>query len=790
MMTFKNISFLFFNLLLLWFLHANYCAAETTGKIKLCRIIFSGPVTPSMVEFHIISGMTSHMRQKQYLAEREDNIKIDNHGRRILIREGKPLGFLAGVYGDHISSFESIELPDLPKKFWDQRENYKISSENDPSYKKPTPPCEVFRKSVPLDAVATPKGLKSATLHKIFLKLPFKMKKRKSYTFSFNKNSEIKPSTMVYRPEYLRSSAVHVTHAGFRTDDTPKTAFISLWMGTGGPLKLKSGKSFSIINNRTGEKALSGEITLSKPLHSFDDRTGKNYNFTDIWEADFSELKEEGSYRVCIEEIGCSFPFKIAPDVWLPVHTKILRAFYNQRSGISAGPPFTLFKRKAGFRPGKEVKIFSSITPLMATPNGYIEGEDNFKALIYGSTEKEIKGSWGGYFDAGDWDRRIQHLKLSRYLFDLYERYKDFFSRLTLNIPESDNKLPDIIDEALWAIDFFIRLQTPEGGVRGGVESGGHPLLGETSWQESQNVYAYAPGVWSSYLLAATAAKAAITLKKLTPDNAEKYKNSALKAMQWAEKEVLKDGGMMEIEVKDARNLAASELYRLTGKEKYHSIFIETTAFHGKAPLRKYEHHDQAEAALSYTNITDKKTDPVIRKACLNAIIEAADTVISAQKSAGFKWAKRPWLPAFGGVFTSPDIPEVVWAYWLSGEKKYLSCLCQAMQYTLGANPLNMSYITGTGYKSPESVMNFDARVTGQKIFDGITVLGPLDLGILGGSRNIYYRTLGENGYPDPLFWPVMETFWDVFWFPMMCEYSIDKMTNNVLITGTLAARK
>ena len=61
-------------------------------------------------------------------------------------------------------------------------------------------------------------------------------------------------------------------------------------------------------------------------------------------------------------------------------------------------------------------------------------------------------------------------------------------------------------------------MQTPEGGIRGGIESSEHPRSGEASWQESLTVMAYAPDVWSSYLYVATAARAAKWLESLKPE--------------------------------------------------------------------------------------------------------------------------------------------------------------------------------------------------------------------------------------------------------------------------------
>ena len=102
----------------------------------------------------------------------------------------------------------------------------------------------------------------------------------------------------------------------------------------------------------------------------------------------------------------------------------------------------------------------------------------------------------------------LREVPVSRRHLELLQLYPNYFAETNLNLPESDNSIPDIIDEALFNIDCYRRLQTVEGGIRGGIEAAEHPKQGETSWLESLKVMAYAPGPWSSYLYANVAARA------------------------------------------------------------------------------------------------------------------------------------------------------------------------------------------------------------------------------------------------------------------------------------------
>ena len=197
---------------------------------------------------------------------------------------------------------------------------------------------------------------------------------------------------------------------------------------------------------------------------------------------------------MCVATLGCSYPFEIADDVWKKAFIVSARGFYHQRSGIPLGEPFSAFKRPRPFHPDDGVKVFASKTPLIDTGNGLNQKDSNFGNLVKGKTDEIVSDAWGGYMDAGDWDRRIQHLRSSLLLLELAELFPEYFASLRLNIPESGNGLPDIVNEALFNLDFYRRMQTHEGGVRGGIESAEHPRRGEASSQESLTVMAYAPG--------------------------------------------------------------------------------------------------------------------------------------------------------------------------------------------------------------------------------------------------------------------------------------------------------
>jgi len=118
---------------------------------------------------------------------------------------------------------------------------------------------------------------------------------------------------------------------------------------------------------------------------------------------------------------------------------------------------------------------------------------------------------------------------------EFYRFNPSFFADLTWDFPESDNPIPDILDEAKWGIDIWKRLQTEEGGIPGWIESITHPRPGEYSWVDSLDLYMTVPDEQSSFHYAAAAARFASVMPPLDSAAADECPASAVKAFDFAE---------------------------------------------------------------------------------------------------------------------------------------------------------------------------------------------------------------------------------------------------------------
>ena len=831
------------------FIYAGRAGIETTrwGSKASSSVAASGEildspaqvyaVSPTILAVDIAAPTVSVGRQVPYVPEASDTVR-NRQGHQFVRRAGTSLGLLIGENSDILYTDDQVSASTFRLRQAENPERYVLTSQGDANYAIAQSPQQVFRKSKPMAMARRATGDRQWPAdHTLFLTLSEPLESGQSYQLNFP-GLGIAPTAFDYDPMATRSEAVQVSQLGFRPDDPTKVAFLSTWMGSGGGLDYPQGLSFQVIDTQRNQAVYEGSATQRRGLRQQEDARKRDYTLSEVHQLDFSSVTQPGEYRVCVATVGCSFEFEIGESVWTKAFKTAARGFYHQRSGIAIGAPFSEFERPRAFHPDDGLTIYSSSATLLETKMG-LGKADAFETLLAGKTDEAIEGVWGGYFDAGDWDRRIQHLMVTRRLLELHDLFPQQMGAIALNLPESNNALPDIIDEALWSLDFFRQLQTPEGGIRGGIESAAHPKRGEASWQESLTVMAYAPDVWSSYVYAGVAARAAETLKAYDPQLAATYTDSALQAMAYAEANYVdsdfRDGTRLH-RVPDERNLAALELYRLTGESPWHDLFLSTSAFRtAEMGAVVGGSHDQMEAAFLYAHLDqmggraqqppqqnqaqqnqakqnqaqqnqaqqdDKQqnkagkadqglsVDEGVRSRAKAAFLSEVDKLVTLTETTGFGWSKPRaevplgWRNGLGAPSASVDILR---AHTLSNDDKYLQAGLMAAQFSAGANPDNMVFTTGLGDRSPQHPLIVDQRITGQSPPPGITLFGPTDFGF----HQDYWTVdaIASDTFPHPEEWPSVENYFDIYSYPMGAEFTVDYMVSAAYTWGYLAAR-
>jgi endoglucanase len=765
-------------------------------------------VAHDVICIEVDEGRLLPIIQIPYHAEPSDIITINSRTllgepRSVGVeRNGRHLGDLVGKDRKTLVILERVVGVKLDSAAAELNANYMIHSFGHKEYKRGISTLKVWRKTKPTDwAIDTGWPGKAYTArHYLYLKLPHSLKTGEAYLLQFP-GLNLKKTNIHYTHDPInnRSDAVHVSQIGFRADDPCKYAYLSTWMGSGGGYTYPDKIEFSIIDENSNQRVFSGKGEMQWKGDVPEGIGSKNVNHskTDVIRLDFSAFNVSGRFRLSVEGIGCSYPFSIGEEeTWKNAFLTSLKGLYVHRSGLAMGPPYSDFVRPRSFHPDDGVEVFHSTCPLINSGNGLNAlgtDKNNFGNLCAGKTDIKVDDAWGGLMDAGDWDRRIQHLDVSRLLLELMLLSPDYFMNVSLNIPESNNELPDIVDEALWGLDVYRRLQLRDGGIRGGIESSEHPA-GDLSWHDQFINMTYAPDHWSGFIYAGVAARAAFVLKMLGEyQKAGVWEESSVKAMEWSEivfQKWIADTNYENIreraknEVLLERNLAAVELYRLTENNQWHEIYLENQSFQ----------NNNSNAAFIYTTLNKSLVKEKAQRDALDYILKEADLLVELSGKSAYGITTAIPGKALGGWAATYSIPAsttLVRAHFLSGEPDYLKTVIRSSLFSAGANPMNLVLTTGIGENPVIHPLHIDSRFTGQPAPVGITVCGPCEIPVFGTTDNVHGIRINRECIPDALQWPSAESYFDVYRWASMNEYTVDNtMGPSAFIWGYLASRK
>src|SRR6185436_8651032 len=103
----------------------------------------------------------------------------------------------------------------------------------------------------------------------LYLVLPQPLVSGKTYTVKPEGIAGVEPLTLTYAVDRSRSEAVHVNLVGVPSDSPAKIAYVYHWAGDLGSVDLSflKGKSFRLIDQKTGKTAFTGETTFRAPAN-------------------------------------------------------------------------------------------------------------------------------------------------------------------------------------------------------------------------------------------------------------------------------------------------------------------------------------------------------------------------------------------------------------------------------------------------------------------------------------------------------------------------------------------
>jgi endoglucanase len=413
-----------------------------------------------------------------------------------------------------------------------------------------------------------------------------------------------------------------------------------------------------------------------------------------IMVADFSDVRQEGVYRLSVPGIGDSPVFRIGRDVhnW-PLYCTV-RAMYLWRCGCKVHGEL-------------EGESFSHQACHL---------EDAYLDFV-GGPVGERKDATGGWHDAGDYNKyTINGAFTAATMLRAWEDFHDQLSSLHFDIAESGNSLPDFLDEVRWEVDWLLKMQANDGRVYHKVST--LTYCGFISPDKETAKRYFSPwGSGATASLAAVMAQAARVYRPFDAACADKCLAASRKSYDYLaanpedhrpDLSAFSMGGYESADA-DKRLWMAAELWETTGDAKYLQDLEQ------RIELRKHEGgrssslvagswdwNDARNLGL-FTYLLSKRENrnPHLVDLVHNDAIRVADDILEATRRSPFGrtlGSKYFWGCNGSEVRLAMNLHV---AQTLTGDKKYQAAILDGIDHVFGRNIHGRSYVTGIGYRPP-----------------------------------------------------------------------------------------
>lgn len=420
----------------------------------------------------------------------------------------------------------------------------------------------------------------------------------------------------------------------------------------------------------------------------------------------FPSVMEEGEGYVLLIDGDESYPFKIAADAFTAPLYDSLKYFYHNRSGIEIETQYT-GGGNTSYAPDAQ----------WSRPAGHLnEGvnQGDYDVPCWEGTCNYSLDVTKGWYDAGDHGKYVVNGGISAWkLLNMYERSvhlsdnSDRFADGALNIPESGNGVPDLLDEVRWQMEFLMAMQVPQGEAKAGMA---HHKMHDVGWtglplaphEDSSARALVPPSVTATLNLAATAAQCA----RIWADIDETFSQQCLTAAEraWdAAQENPNDlysgdynnggGGYGDAEASDEFYWAASELYITTGDSRYlptiESYEIERT---------DWGWPDTELPGLMSMAVVPTDHTTSLRSQAQQQVTAIADAHVETVNSTGYRIpsTEEEYYWGSNNVIAN-KLFLLGLAHDFTGDDRYSTAFTFGVDYLFGRNTLSFSFVSGHG---------------------------------------------------------------------------------------------
>jgi len=410
----------------------------------------------------------------------------------------------------------------------------------------------------------------------------------------------------------------------------------------------------------------------------------------ELYRADFTALTLPGEYLVRTSAGDSSVHFTISDSSYSPVFRASLKGFFYQRCGVSLPQP---------------------VAGLWWHSACHTSSDAMFHATAESTGVAQASGGW---HDAGDYGKYVVNAGITvGTLLMAYEWFPSRFSADNIQIPESGNGIPDLLDETRHELTWLFTMQAAAGGVFFKITKPQFEAFVMPENDPGQR-YIYRLSSTATGDFAAMMARAARVYRPFDSTFSAKCLAAAVRAWQYlqASPSIIPTGGFKnpagtvtgeygDSDDSDERLWAAVELYLANGDNAAHTYFLNNYSSKGIITGAMSWGNVRTLAECAYLRGARAGINATVQESIRQSLLTYCQSVITLRDNSGFRTAIRTSDYYWGSnsqVMNNALL--LILGKAAGGSQELEEAALEQLHYILGVNVHGQSFVTGVGARS------------------------------------------------------------------------------------------
>lgn len=398
---------------------------------------------------------------------------------------------------------------------------------------------------------------------------------------------------------------------------------------------------FYVYNAETDELEYTGQMKTTNHTDDGDD----------IKEGYFTDMIEEGSYYIYTDKIGSSYSFRIQNDLYDDIFNEACKTYYKNRCGMA-------------------------VSEALAGEDAHAECHTG-EAHLQEDPSKTIDVSGGWHLNAGADRDVVTGCKIAQNLLLAYEMNSKVITDDS-GIPESENGIPDLLDEVRYEVEWLMKMQDERtGGVYGSALT-----------VRDENVDLMQANVEVTPITM----EATIRFATLLSDFGYLYQsfdsNFATTCLKCADRAYSLYAGTENVRTNSEGFYAAAQLYRATGASKYEQVL--TSYFESdKFDQMFKDDEDIFLGAITYIS-TNQKVNVDVCSRIMKLLMNKTTGIVNSARNSAFMVTSEDHEQLLDDMRTITITDHIIYNY------EYTTIIENHAHYLMGRNPEAVNYVTDT----------------------------------------------------------------------------------------------